>query len=185
MNQLREKSLVPAGGISWREQLFCSGEARWQCSQCGRRGRHEASPQRMKLWICWSTDPQRKEKLSCCSWPFSHSCATCQSVSELLLRSQAAEQSFHCQLGVWVVWPFITNTKGLPWLGKWGVSLSCSARAWRGPTSVLDSCCPRGKGSGRGLWLPLLAPMLPESLLPEGRSTPQTQSLTAHSDLRH
>lgn len=58
-------------------------------------------------------------------------------------------------------------------------------QSWRGSASILDSCCPGEKGSGRGLWLPVLAPILPASLLPKGRSTPRTQPLTAHGDLRH
>lgn len=59
------------------------------------------------------------------------------------------------------------------------------SQSWRGSASILHSCCLGGKGSGRGLWLPVLAPILPASFLPKGRSTPRAQPLTAHGDLRH
>lgn len=97
-------------------------------------------------------DPQCKEKLYCCSWPLSHSCATCQSGSELLLRSQAGEQSFPCQLCVSVVWPFIIKAKGVPWL-TWQakrMSLSSSARVGGDQLLLETPAAPGERGLAEG-----------------------------------
>lgn len=109
----------------------------------------------MKLWICWSTDPQHKEKLSCCSWRFSHSCATCQSVSELLLRSQAAEQSFHCRLGVCVSGLAIYHKHqraALTWQMRSFTELFC--QSLEGTNFCSRLLLPQGKG----VWQRALAP---------------------------
>lgn len=148
----------------------------------------QSIPEHMKvLWIRWSTDPQCKEKLSCCSRPLSHSCATCQSVFELLLRLQAGEQSFHCQLSVSVVWPFIINAEGgaLTHLANEENFTELFCQSLEGDQLLLQTpAAPGERGLAEGCGSLSLLLCCQFYCFPK-ESTPRTQALTAHGDLRH
>ena len=114
------------------------------------------------LWLCWRTNPQRKENLSCCSWawPLSHSCACLGCCPGQAQVSRVYIANLVCK---WFSRLSLMPNGCLYWHCKWGEfywALLPEPRAWRGPASVLDSCCHEGEGSGRGVGLPLLAPVL-------------------------